>query len=463
MPRILDHNDARRLMLEGQAALSAVEANGMRIDTDYLDRMLVETEAVLREMDDDIRRDPIWQTWVKIYGEKASLTSGEQLGHIVFDVMGVECVDRTPTGKPKTDEDALERVKFPFVKKIQNRKKLFTARNTFLRGIRDETVDGYLHSIFSLNTVITYRSSSSMPNVQNLPNRIKRTAKLVRRAFIPRGDDYLLAEFDLKGAEVCVSECYHFDPTMLDYLKRGHDYHKDLAMQCYKLRADQVTKLVRGTAKADFVFASFYGSYFVNMAQNLWDAIEVDGLTRADGVGLMQHLAEQGITQLGPLERDPPPGTFVAHIKAIYNDFWDCRFPVYKQWKIDWFQEYLKNGYCRSHTGFVYQGINARNEIINYPIQGASFHCLLWTLTRVQEWLTKNKMKSRIIGQIHDSIIMDIHRSELQDVTEFVSRMIRVAIRQAWDWVIVPLEAEASISEKNWYEKEDLPLPALAV
>lgn len=461
MNRTLDHTDARRLMHEGQAALSIVEANGMRIDTAYLDRMLAETGDVLRQLEEELRQDEVWHVWKKHYGERANIDSGEQLGHIVFDVLGVECSDRTATGKPKTDEDALERVKFPFVRKFINRKKLFVARNTFLQGIKAETVDGYLHAVFSLSRVISYRSASQYPNVQNFPNRIKRTARLIRRCFIPRSDEHAIVEFDLKGAEVCVSECYHHDPTMLDYLLRGHDYHKDLAMQCYKLAAGQVTKLVRGTAKAAFVFASFYGDYYINICQNLWNAIETDGLTRADGVGLMQHLAEQGITELGGLGRDPIPGTFEAHIKSVYDDFWNNRFPVYTQWKIEWWDAYLKNGYCRSHTGFLYQGISRRNEILNYPIQGSSFHCLLWVLTRLQEWLTANGMRSKIIGQIHDSIVMDIHRTELDDVLHRVSWLIRVGIRQTWDWIVLALEAEATISTENWFLKDELPLPVV--
>lgn len=449
-------------MMEGQQALSHVESNGMRIDTDYLNRMMVETADLLVKMEADLKQDEVWHTWKKIYGDKASIDSNDQLGKVVFEELGVPCVFRTPTGKPATTEEALEPVKFPFVQKFINRKKLFTARNTFLSGIYNEALpNGILHGIFSLNTVTTYRSSSQYPNMQNFPNRIPRTAKLIRRSFIPRSDDYVLVEFDLKGAEVCVSACYHKDPTMVDYILRGHDYHKDLAMQCYKLEKDQVTKMVRGTAKGGFVFASFYGDYYVNICQNLWNAIDQDNLKRSDGVDLKEHLKQNGITELGGLGRNPIPGTFEDHIKKVYDDFWNVRFPVYSQWKVDWFNEYLKRGWCRSLTGFTYQGINKRNEIINYPIQGSAFHALLWSLIQIDRWLVKYKMKSMIIGETHDSILMDVHKSELQDVLEYSTKVMRHDIRKIWEWITVPLDIEAVICHRNLYEKEDIKLPAL--
>ena len=455
----LGRTDAMRLLMEGQEALSQVESNGMRIDTEYANRMMAETQIKLDSMEEELKRDDVWKEWKKVYGDRANLDSNDQLGDIIFDKLKVPCEKRTASGKPSTDEEALERVKFPFIQRLVNRGKLYTARNTFLNGICEETVNGFLHPSFSLAIPTTYRSSASLPNSQNWPIRILRTAMLIRQCFIPR-DGHTMVEFDLASAEVRVSCCYHRDPTMMEYIGRNHDYHKDLAMQCYKLSKDQVTKPTRGAAKGGFVFASFYGDYYVNICQNLWNAIDQDDLKRTDGLGLKEHLAQQGITELGGLGRNPIPGTFEAHIKGIYEDFWNRRFPVYSQWKIDWWEEYLRNGYCESLTGFVYRGINKRNEIINYPIQGSSFHCLLWTLIQVQKWLNGKRMRSKIIGQIHDSIILDIHLAEFDDVIAQVYRTMTVDIRREWPWLIVPLEAEASRSDVNWFRKEEIKLQA---
>jgi DNA polymerase-1 len=317
-----------------------------------------------------------------------------------------------------------------------------------------------LHPMYSLNTVKTFRGSGSYPNPQNFPNRDKRRARLVRTAFIPRSDDHVILEMDMSGAEVRTSACYHKDPTMISYIERNHDYHKDLASQCFKLPPEQVTKLVRGTAKNMFVFASFYGDWHVNIAQNLWTAVKKDKLTTADGVPLYDHLAENGLPTLGAVDRNTIPGTFGHHIKEVYDDFWTRRFHVYSQWKVEWFNKYLETGWFQTLTGFVCKGIFKRNEAINYPIQGSSFHCLLWVLIEMDKWLRKYKMQTKIIGQIHDSILFDAHRKELRDVAQKCHELMIEAIRRAWDWIIVPLEVEAEVGEQNWYQKTAYPLAA---
>jgi DNA polymerase I-like protein with 3'-5' exonuclease and polymerase domains len=90
---------------------------------------------------------------------------------------------------------------------------------------------------------------------------------------------------------------------------------------------------------------------------------------------------------------------------------------------------------------------------MNTPIQGPSFHCLLWSFTRLNAWLKKTKMRSRVSGQIHDSIFLNVHRSELQDVLTKAEQIMTKDVRDAWKWIIVPLEVEVEVGESNWYEK----------
>jgi DNA polymerase-1 len=460
MQRALDTEDAHQLFVEGQQALSQVEVNGMRLDMEYLDKMIEATGEKVRQMDEDLKKDEVWQTWKKVYGDDASLSAKPQLGHIIFDVLKVPCKRRTPSGRPAVDEEALEEVDFPFLKKYINRNKLEKARGTNLMGLRREAIDGRLHPHQNLNTTITFRSSVSDPNGQNIPIRDPRMAYLVRRAFIPTSDDFRLLEIDLSGAEVRVSACYHRDPRMINYIEQNYDYHHELAMQCYKLDTEQVSKPIRGTAKGGFVFASFYGDWYKQICQNLWGAVDRDHLTLKNGMSLREHLNLVGLDELGDLGRDPRPGTFENHIKEVYEDFWGVRFPVYAQWKVDWWNAYLDKGYCQSLTGFTYKGVYEKNKIINYPIQGSSFHCLLWILIKVNKWLVKNKMRSKIIMQIHDSILFDVHKDELQDVLAYVYQLMIHEIQKVWPWIIVQLDGEAAVCEKNWYEKEEIKFAA---
>lgn len=450
--------DAHRLLMQGARAFAQMEANGIPVDVPYLDRMIGETAVKIQEIEEELKQHEIYAAWKRHYGSNTNLGSGDQLGNVLFEIFKLPGGVKTATGKWKTDGDVLSKIDNPFVQRLMSRDTLERARSTNLIGLRNEAVGGRVRPHFNQNTVITFRSSASDPNSQNFPVRDKRLAKLVRRAFIPSDEDHLILEVDFSGAEVRVATCYHKDPTMIQYIEKNHDYHKDLAMQCYKLRADQVLKKVRNTAKGGFVFASFYGDWYIQICQNLWNAIDTDKLERSDGVGLRQHLREQGITKLGNLEREPVPGTFEDHIKKIYDDFWNVRFPVYSKWKNDWWAEYLKKGYYQTKTGFICQGVYEKNKAINYPIQGSSYHCLLWSLIQIQNWLVEKKLKTQMIGQIHDSLLFNVHRKEFQDVIEKCHQVMIHDIRRMWDWIIVPLEVEFEASDKNWYEKQPVKL-----
>ena len=149
-------------------------------------------------------------------------------------------------------------------------------------------------------------------------------------------------------------------------------------------------------------------------------------------------------------------GTFTKHLKVIEDHFWNDRFPVYNDWREKWWRKYQKNGYLDMLTGFRCSGVMDRNSVINYPVQGAAFHCLLWSFIEcsrlIKDWDTK------LIGQIHDSIIFDTHPDELENLLKLVKRVTCVDLLKEWKWIIVPLdiEAEASPVDKSWYHKEEI-------
>ena len=91
------------------------------------------------------------------------------------------------------------------------------------------------------------------------------------------------------------------------------------------------------------------------------------------------------------------------------DDFWNRRFKVYNRWKDKWWEGYQKNGYVSMYTGFRCSGIMRRNECINIPIQGSAFHCLLWSFIQVDKISREQNWKSRLIGQIHDAMVLDVH------------------------------------------------------
>mgnify|MGYP001589048694 CR=1 FL=1 len=146
------------LFHRGSLALAEVEAAGIRIDVDYLDRAIKKTTAKVERLKAELKEDEVWAKWKQVYGNESNLGSGPQLGHVLFDVLKHPCKALTPTGKPKTDEKTLEAIDVPFVKKLFRIKKLEKAKSTYLVGLKKEVVDGFIHPVFNLHTVETYRS-----------------------------------------------------------------------------------------------------------------------------------------------------------------------------------------------------------------------------------------------------------------------------------------------------------------
>ncbi len=448
--------EAYQLLHDGAVALSRVEHNGIRVDVGYLTTTIKKTEQDIANLKKELNSDKVLKVWNRRFGTKTNIGSREQLGKVIFEDLGYPCENKTPTGRPKTDIEALETVDLPFVKRYVRLEKLKKAKGTYLEGILRETVDGFLHPSFNLNTVRTFRSSSSDPNFQNIPIRDPEIGRLIRTAFIPRRN-HVLVEIDLKGNEVGTAACYNKDKKLIEYIKdKTKDMHRDMAMECYRLKEKQVSKAARNVAKACFVFAQFYGDYYVHSARGLWDAIGREGLQTTDGVSLREHLASKGITELGACDPDQRPvkGTFEHHIKEVENKFWNERFRGYTAWKKRWYEAYLECGEYTMLTGFREVGWFSRNDVWNWPVQGSAFHCLLWDLIQLSRRISKLKMGSKIVGQIHDSIEADVPKHEEQDYLQLAKQIMTVDLLKAWDWIIVPMSIEAESSAVNWFEKK---------
>jgi DNA polymerase-1 len=455
--------EAYQLLHQGTLALAEVEVAGMKIDVDYLNKSIKRTNSQIKEIESELEGDKLFRIWRRINRDKTNLGSRQQLARVLVAEGILKNVQINPkTNFVKADETALEKTGHPFVAKYIKMEKLKKAESTYLRGIKREVVDGFIHPIFNLNIPITYRGSCECPNTNNQPKQIEEMAKLVRTAFIPR-KNHVLIELDFKGVEVCVAACYNKDPNLISYVKdKTKDMHRDTAADLFKCDIKDVSKDMRFHAKNQFVFAEFYGSVFQQCAPSLWESIKRHDLTMSDGTKVLEHLRENGIKSLGPCtfdrEYQTKKGTYEHLVKAVEESFWGDRFKVYAKWKEDWWKQYLKRGWAEYHTGFVIRGLYKRNEVINYPIQGSAFHCLLWCLIKLIKWIRKHKMKSRVINQVHDSLICDVHEKELEVFLGKALHLMRNEILKHWPWLIVPLDVEGELYRKNWYEKEEIRL-----
>lgn len=465
--------DAYRLLHKGSLALARAEANGIRIDVDQLDSAIRQCSERIKHLSKRLREDEIYQVWKKAYGDRMKLGSREQLGKVLFDHMGMDYRgERTATGRYQVNEEVLSNLDLPFTKRFNRLEKLKKLKVTYLEGIRREVINGFLHPSFNLHTVSSYRSSSSAPNFQNIPIRDPKIGKVIRQCFIPR-EGHVLIETDYSGIEVRIAYCYHQDPTMREYLfDSTKDMHRDMAMEVYKISKKDwkqidpsQQKQIRYCGKNQFVFPQFYGSVWFQCAPALWESCTKMNLQGPGGIPLREHLANQGMTKLGVVlkkgkkenlepEQDPSPGTFGLHVQQVEQNFWQRRFPVYTEWKKKWVQQYREKGYFDMKTGFRCQGLYRRNQTINLPVQGAAFHCLLWSFIEMDKAIRKRKMRAKLVGQIHDSILADVPIDEVQDYLHLIKEVISIRLGEAWKWLLVPMEVEVDVAESNWHDKK---------
>jgi hypothetical protein len=284
-------------------------------------------------------------------------------------------------------------------------------------------------------------------------------AKIIRQCYIPRKGRYL-AEVDMSGAEVRVSSCYNLDPILIKYITDSStDMHRDTAVQMFFLSKEEVDKKSsRDWCKNRFVFPEFYGSVYFQCAPHIWEECSLEKhKIPGSQESIIERLKKHGIKELGACnpKQKPKPGTFEYHVKKVEESFWNERFKVYTEWKNRWWRSYLKRGYFDFKTGFRCEGIFERNDVLNYAIQGGAFHCLLWGIIKLQKWLNKYKMKTLIVGEIHDSVVLDIPEDEIDDVLSKVQKIITEDLPKAWDWLIVPLAVEVEVSDKDqsWHAK----------
>ena len=449
-----------QLFQQGSITLAEMECNGIRIDTDYINRAQKQLNVKIQKLTVRMQKDEVYRIWKRKYGVKMNFGSREQLGDVVFNELEGTHGTRTKTGRYKADKAALENIDLLFLRRYTKLEQFKKASSTYLKGIqRHVDSEGFIHPFFALDTVRTFRSSSTDPNLHNIPVREPFIKKLIRRGFIPREPNRHIVEHDFSGIEVKTAACYNHDPTLLRYIRdKKSDMHRDMCMQIYHLTINEYTDALRHCAKNKFVFPEFYGDWYINCAKSLWNVVHQLHLKTKTGEDVYKHLRRHGITKLGRCTpgETPLPHSFEGHVKRVEKDFWENRFRVYTEWKWDWWEDYLDRGFFDTLTGFRIAGAMDRKKVINYPIQGSAFHCLLWCITRINKLLRKYKMKTKLIGQIHDSVIGDVLHRELKDYIEIAHQVMTIDLRKHWSWIIVPMDVDAEVSPmgRSWFEKE---------
>ena len=450
--------EAYDLFHRGILALAKAERQGFRVDVEYVENKKNHITRKIERIEANFYKSDFFKAWQKSTSKKVNIGSGDQLAEYLYGTLGLKPFKTTKSGKGSTDEEALELLDLPEIAPILEVKKWKKVRDTYLDAFLREAVNGYIHPFFNLHIPVTYRSSSQSPNFQNIPKRDEEVMKIVRRALFPRPGNQLL-EVDFSGLEVCIGACYHKDPQMVKYITdKSTDMHRDTCIEIFKLKKfdkeNNTHSFLRSATKNGFVFPQFYGDYYKSCAEYLavkWCRLPKTkwkpgmGVAFEDGF-LSDHLIAVGIKSFKAFE---------DHLKDIEEAFWGTRFKAYAKWRDRTWAIYQTTGYIDLKTGFRCSGLMKRNNVTNYPVQGAAFHCLLWSLIEVTDQIESLNLKTKIIGQIHDSMILDVVPSELPTVLNMVKYTTTEALPKEFKWINVPLKVDAEICpiDGSWAEK----------
>jgi DNA polymerase I len=437
---------ANNLFFDGVLTFCDVESNGICVDDEWYKTRQTELTKQIDEIENSLLETKESKKFTEQTGRELKIASSKDLKELFYDILKFKPTKTTVNGNASVDVDSLTGIKIPFVEKLLLHRKLIKIRDTYLAQFIRESIEGKIHPSFNLHIVDTYRSSSSNPNFQNIPVRDEDAKKETRSGIIPSKGNKLL-EIDYSAMEVRIAACYTKDPALIDYINDPKsDMHADQAKLLFLAKDEEVSKNMRFHAKNGFVFPEIYGSYYKSCATNLWG--EVKDLKTKTSVPLQQHLKKHGISKFDD---------FVEHVKVVEEAFWK-KFPLIKEWKEENEKHYQRKGYIQFLYGHRRSGYLSRNALSNYPVQGAAFHCLLWSLIRLNQIRKERNWKTKIIGQIHDSIVFDLYPPEQNQVIRMAKKVMTKDIRNEFDFLIVPLDTEVEITEidGSWYTKKKI-------
>jgi uracil-DNA glycosylase family 4 len=431
----------RLLFLESNRTLCTIQQNGIPVDTKYYKLKEEELDGQIEMLEKELSTFKEIRTFQNLFRKPFEHSKAQDLKRLLFNVLKFDkqSLGTTESGEVSFDEKSLKELDHPICGIIVSLRKLYKIRDTYLSQFIREEVNGRIHPFFNLSIVRSYRSSSNSPNFQNIPKRDEYAKKVTRRGLITEKGGGT-GEIDFSGIEVCTSAAYHQDPTFIQYLTEdGADMHRDNTCDLWLIPQKQVVKMLRFYTKNQWTFPQFYGDYFGSCAPQLWETcINKEKFKLTDGTPLIEHIRSKGIKTMED---------FTEHCKDVEDKMWNQRFPVYTKWKKDINDFYCKHGYVETYLGFRYTGLLNKKQTTNYPIQGTAFHILLWSLNRIQAFITKEKLRSYICGQIHDSCIFQWFPEERDYLLDNMKKICSVDVLKEFKWINVPFSIDVELSE----------------
>ena len=392
--------------------LSEMEAEGIKIDTSYLKKLDKEFEDDLEKLKKEI---------FKKCGEEFNLNSPKQLGEILFDKLKlVSKPKKTKTGQYSTSEEVLSSLAndHRIIENILEWRSLDKLQNTYVRSLPNEVsnLTKRVHSSFNQTVTTTGRLSSNNPNLQNIPIRTANGQK-IRKAFIPRNNDYIIMAADYSQIELRVIASISNEENMIDAFVNNQDIHTITASIIYNVDPENVSREQRGNAKT------------VNF-------------------GIIYGVSAFGLSQQTDLNR--------SESKQMIDNYF-LNYPGLKKYMSDQIDFARNNGYVETIMGRrrYLQNINSQNNMlrsgaernaINAPIQGSAADIIKIAMININSEFKKQSFKSKMLLQVHDELVFDVHNSEKDQIKDIVKTTMESAVK-----LKVPLKIDLEFG-KNWLE-----------
>ncbi|NGY36309.1 DNA polymerase I [Flavobacterium sp. XN-5] len=413
----LDKTETKKLFDEIEIPLVKVladmEKEGIRVDVDFL-------QSLSKELDNDIKllEKNIYET----VGHSFNLASPKQLGEVLFDELkiGGAKQKKTKTGQYATGEEVLSYLANdnPIVQDILNWRQLIKLQNTYVDALPNQVdkITGRIHTDYMQTVAATGRLSSNNPNLQNIPIRTER-GRQIRKAFVARDENYTLISADYSQIELRIIAALSGEENMIKAFLNHEDIHKSTASKVFDVPLEEVTREQRSHAKT------------VNF-------------------GIIYGVSAFGLSNQTSLSRSES----AALIEAYYKTY--PRLKSYIQEQIEFARD---NGYVQTILGRrrYLKDINSQNAMVrggaernavNAPIQGSAADIIKIAMINIHKKLTSENWKSKMLLQVHDELVFDVHNSELEKIQPMIKHEMENAFK-----LEVPLDVDLGMG-KDWLE-----------
>ncbi|MEJ7610294.1 MAG: DNA polymerase I [Ferruginibacter sp.] len=394
--------------------LTDMEFEGIKVDMDFLKTYSIELDTDAKAAEEKV---------YDLAGVRFNLASPKQLGEVLFEKMKLDPkAKKTKTGQYATGEDVLTKLAVlnPVCDQILTFRELTKLRSTYVDALPELMNDrtGRVHTTYAQAVAVTGRLSSTNPNLQNIPIRTEK-GREIRKAFIPRDENHVLVSADYSQIELRIVAAISGDANMCEAFRTGKDIHTATAAKVFGVEEADVTKEMRYKAKS-VNFGIIYGQGAFGLAQNL-------GIPRAEA------------------------GEIIANYKK--------EFPGIQKYMDDTINFCKENGYVETLMGrkrwlrdinsanFTVRGFAERNAI-NSPIQGTAADMIKLAMIKIHAALKKGNFKSKMLLQVHDELVFDVLKEELERIKPVILNTMKEAMVLPND---VPTEAELG-SGDNWLE-----------